>query len=175
MIGTRSRVKARPYLAGSRIWPPNFRYGRIENTNNITMKSAIEFDDKEKLAVPANHILAVVNSDIEAAIIVEALNKNGFSADEIGVLTGAEESKKLDAATGNKGLFSKLVTTGVDAGDRDTDYMREYRRALLNGSAVIAVVANNHETRESARKILKEGSARFITFFGRFATEVLET
>jgi hypothetical protein len=107
--------------------------------------------------------------------IVETLNKNGFSADEIGVLTGAEESTKLDAATGNKGLLSKLATAGVDAGDRDTEYISKYRRALLNGRAVIAVVANNHETRESARKILKEGNARFITFFGRFATEVLET
>jgi 2,4-dienoyl-CoA reductase-like NADH-dependent reductase (Old Yellow Enzyme family) len=148
--------------------------GRIENTNNLTMKRAIEFDDKEKLAVPINHVLAVVNSDIEAAIIVEKLNKNGFSADEIGVLLGAEESTKLDAATGNRGLFSKLATAGVDAGNRDTDYISKYRRALLNGRAVIAVVANNHETRESARKILKEGNARFITFFGRFATEVLE-
>jgi hypothetical protein len=130
------------------------------------MKSAIEFDDKEKLAVPINHILGVVNSDIEAAVIVDTLNKNGFSADEIGVLTGAEESTKLDAATGNKGLFSKLATAGVDAGDRDTDYLSKYRRALLSGRAVIAVVANNHETRESARKILKEGNARFITFSG---------
>ncbi len=87
------------------------------------------------------------------------------------------ESLNLLQARDNQlalGLFSKLATTGVDAGDRDTDYIREYRRALLKGSAVIAVDANDDEMRRTAMKILKEGGARFITFFGRFATEVLE-
>jgi hypothetical protein len=138
------------------------------------MKRAIEFDDAENLAVPINHIVAVIHSGVEAAVIAERLNKNGFSADEIGVLAGVADSAKLDAATGKKGLFSKLATTGVDAGDRDTDYIRKYRRALLKGKAIIAVAANDEEMRKAARKIMKEGPARFITFFGRFATEVLE-
>jgi hypothetical protein len=58
------------------------------------MKKAIEFDDEENLAVPVNHIVAVVNSGLEAAAIAERLNKNGFSADEIGVLvlTGTADS-----------------------------------------------------------------------------------
>jgi hypothetical protein len=63
----------------------------------------------DALAVPINHILGVVNSDIEAAVVVDTLNKNGFSGDEIGVLTGAEESTKLDAATGNKGKSRSLL------------------------------------------------------------------
>jgi hypothetical protein len=138
------------------------------------MKKAIEFDDAENLAIPINHLVAIVNSDDEAAVIAARLNKSGFSADEIGGLTGTGDSAKLDAATGKKGLFSKLATTRVDAGDRDTDYLRKYREALLNGRAVIAVVAKDDEMRKTARKILKEGGARFITFFGRFATEVLE-
>jgi hypothetical protein len=138
------------------------------------MKKAIEFDNAENLAVPINHIVAVINSSDEAAVIAERLNKNGFPVDEIGVLTGTGDSAKLDAATGKKGLFSKLATTGVDAGDRDTDYIRKYRRALLNGRTVIAVIAKDDEMRKTARKIFKEGGARFITFFGRFATEVLE-
>ena len=59
-------------------------------------------------------------------------------------------------------------------GDRDTDYLKQYRGALLNGRTVIGVVAKDDEARNNARKILKQRGARFITFFGRFVTEVLE-
>jgi hypothetical protein len=138
------------------------------------MKKAIEFDDTDSLQAPVNHILGIIESQSEAEAIVETLNKNGFSPDEVGFLSGTEGGAKLDAAAGKKGLFAKLATTGVDAGDSDTNYLTKYRRALLNGRAVLAVVANNDETRQIARRILKAGRARFITFFGRFATELLE-
>ena len=70
--------------------------------------------------------------------------------------------------------FSPFLTSGVDMGDRDTDYIKQYRRALLNGRPVIAVVAKDDDDRNKARQILKTRGARFITFFGRFVTEVLE-
>jgi hypothetical protein len=94
------------------------------------MKKAIEFDAAENLAVPINHVVAIVNSDDEAAVIAERLNKNGFSADEIGGLTGTGDSAKLDAATGKKGLFSKLSTTGADAGDRGPGEIEEFFRQM---------------------------------------------
>jgi hypothetical protein len=34
--------------------------------------------------------------------VVEILNRNGFSSDEIGVLKGREDAERLDAATGKK-------------------------------------------------------------------------
>jgi hypothetical protein len=40
--------------------------------------------------------------------------------------------------------------------------------------ASIGVVAKDDEARNNARKILKQRGARFIRFFGRFVTEVLE-
>ena len=59
-------------------------------------------------------------------------------------------------------------------GDRDTDYIKRYRTAVRNGQTVIAVAAKDDETRDRARQILKTHGARFITFFGRFVTQVLE-
>jgi hypothetical protein len=138
------------------------------------MKSANEFDDQESLPVPKNHILAIVTDADEARAIVETLNANGFSPDEIGVLTGRADAEKLNAATGKEGFLAKMVTSGIDMGDRDTDYFAKYRKALLGGQAVIGVVAKNEETRNKARQVLKERGARFITFFGRFVTEILE-
>jgi hypothetical protein len=138
------------------------------------MEEASKFDEQESLTVPANQVLAIITDLPEAKELVQILNRNGFSADEIGVLTGIEDAEKLDAAGGKQGFFAKLFTAGVEMGDRDTDYLKQYRRALLNGRSVIGVVAKDDEARDIARKLLKQRGARFITFFGRFVTEVLE-
>jgi hypothetical protein len=138
------------------------------------MKWANKFDDQESLPVPDNHILAIIANPEEAKAIVETLNRSGFSPDDIGFLTGTADAEKLDAATGKKGFFAKILTSGVDMGDRDTEYFKQYRRALLDGQTVIGVGAKNDETRNQVRQILKTHGARFITFFGRFVTEVLE-
>ncbi len=92
------------------------------------MKTATEFDDQESLPVPDSHILAIVANSDEAKAIIETLNANGFSPDEIGILTGATDAERLDAATGKKGLFAKIVTSGIDMGDRDTDYRESSER-----------------------------------------------
>jgi hypothetical protein len=138
------------------------------------MEKASKFDDKESLKVPANQMLAIIMESGDANNVVRALNKNGFASDEIGILSGTGDAEKLDAAAGKQGFLSKLFTAGVEMGDRDTDYLKQYRRALLNGRTVIGVVAKDDETRSKARKVLKAGGARFITYFGQFVTEVLD-
>jgi hypothetical protein len=138
------------------------------------MKTANKFDDQESLPVPDNHMLAIVANSDAAKAIVDTLNANGFSPEEIGILTGAPDAERLDAATGKKGLFAKFFTSGVDMGDRDTDYFKQYRNALLAGRTVVGVVAKNDETKDQVRQILKQGGASFITYFGRFVTEVME-
>jgi hypothetical protein len=138
------------------------------------MKKASKFDDKESLTVTANQILAIITESGDADDLVRALNENGFSSDEIGILTGTEDAERLDAAAGKQGFLSKLFTAGVEMGDRDTDYLKQYRRALLNGRTVIGVVARDDEARTKARKVLKAGGARFLTYFGQFVTEVLD-
>jgi hypothetical protein len=138
------------------------------------MEKASKFDDKESLTVPANQILAIIMDSGDANEVVQTLNENGFASNEIGVLTGTGDAEKLDAAAGKQGFLSKLFTAGVEMGDRDTDYLKQYRRALLNGRTVIGVVAKDDETRAKARKVLKARGARFITYFGQFVTEVLD-
>jgi hypothetical protein len=59
-------------------------------------------------------------------------------------------------------------------GDRDVDYLDQYRIALLDGHGVIAVVSNNDQTRSEVRQIPKKNGCRGITYFGQFTVEVLE-
>ena len=60
-------------------------------------------------------------------------------------------------------------------GDRDTDYVKEYRQALLDGKSVLAVVAKGEHMRDHVRHTLKSQGAHFVVLFGRFAVEVLES
>jgi hypothetical protein len=138
------------------------------------MKSANKFDEQESLPLPDNLILAIVTNLNETRTIIETLNRNGFSPDDIGLLVGKTGAEKFDAATGKKGFFAKMVTSGMDFGDRDKDYLEQYRGALLEGRSVLGVVAKDDETRKKARQILKTGGARFIAFFGPWVTEVWE-
>jgi hypothetical protein len=132
------------------------------------MEQASEFDDQESLTIPADHMLAIIMDSDGATGIVETLNHDSFSPNDIGVLSGMEDAAKLDAASGKKGFFAKLATAGVDMGDRDTDYIKQYRRAVLNGRTVIAVAAKDNDARDRARQILRARGARFITFFDYF-------
>lgn len=138
------------------------------------MEKESKFDDRESLTIPVNYLFAIVMDPDEANGIVETLIHNGFSPEDIGVLTGMEDAAKLDAVSGEKGFFAKLVISGIDMGDRDSDYIKRYRRALLNGRTVVTVTTKIDLERNKASQILKAHGARFITFFGRFVTEVLE-
>ena len=66
------------------------------------MKTANEFDDQESVPVPDNHVLAIVRDSDEARAIVETLNANGFSPEEIGILTGTADAEKLVSCPLNK-------------------------------------------------------------------------
>jgi hypothetical protein len=138
------------------------------------MKNAKGFDNQESLPLPADQMLAIVANENKATHAAEVLNQNGFTWDDIGILVGPEDAQKLNAATGAKGIFAKILTTGIDMGDKDTDYIKKYHRALINGRSVIGVTVKDEDMRTKARQALKAAHARFITFFGQFVTELFE-
>jgi hypothetical protein len=74
------------------------------------MEKARKLDDKKSLTDEANGV-------------VRALNENGFSSDDIGLLTGTADAEKLDAAAGKQGFLSNCLRPGLRWGDRDTVYI----------------------------------------------------
>jgi hypothetical protein len=65
----------------------------------LAMEEASAFDDETSLSVRANQVLAIVMDLDEVKGVVETLSDNGFSSEDIGVLTGTEDAEKLDAPT----------------------------------------------------------------------------
>ena len=64
-------------------------------------------------------------------------------------LTPDRDDRRWKTGRGDrkKGFFAKMLTSGVDKGDSDTEYFKQYRRALLD-AAVIGVDAKNDATQD---------------------------
>ncbi len=139
------------------------------------MKSATNFDDDASLKHPENQVFAVFENAGAAARAAEALNQAGFPPEIVGALEGAAGAAKLAEATGEKGLLSKLSHLGVDFGDQDRPYLEQYKAELEQGHAVLAVVTKDDDQVARAQAVLAQAGGRFLTKFGKWAFEALES
>jgi hypothetical protein len=98
------------------------------------MDQAKEFDDKDWGAYPADRIFAVFDEHNRARKTVSLLNEEDFRPAEVGLLSGLADARKLDAASGETGLFAKLPIFGVDMGDRDSDTSKNTAKCCLTVS-----------------------------------------
>lgn len=138
------------------------------------MDEATDFEDKGSLGHPRSQVYATFHDAETAQQAAKALNQIGIEPAGIGLLVGNEDAAKLDAATGEHGFLAKVQRMGLEMGDTDTDYLAYYRRALLEGQAVIAVVTHDDASRTKVRTLLKTYGAHAMTYFGQFRTEIWE-
>jgi hypothetical protein len=138
------------------------------------MDEATNFEDEESLGHPRSQVYATFHDAETARRAAKELNQIGIEPAGIGILVGNEDAAKLDAATGEHGFLAKVVRMGLEMGDTDTDYLAYYRRALLKGYAVIAVVTPDDASRTKVRTLLKTYGAYAMTYFGQFSTEIWE-
>jgi hypothetical protein len=71
-------------------------------------------------------------------------------------------------------MLAKLTKMWPQFGDRDSTYLERYRMALLRDQVVIGAVVQDENQSAKARRILKNGGARFLVYFGQFVVEVLD-
>ena len=138
------------------------------------MDEATDFEDKESLGHPRSQVYATFHDVETARRAAKELNQIGIEPAAIGLLVGNEDAAKLDAATGEHGFLAKVQRMGLEMGDTDTDYLSYYRRALLKGHTVIAVVTHDDASRTKVRRLLKTYGAYSMTYFGQFRTEIWE-
>jgi inactivated superfamily I helicase len=138
------------------------------------MDEATDFEDKESLGHPRSQVYAIFDDAETARRVAKELNQIGIEPAGIGLLLGNEDAAKLDAATGEHGFLAKVARMGLEMGDTDTDYLGFYRRALLEGHAVLAVVTRDDASRAKVRTLLKTSGAHAMTYFGQFSTEIWE-
>ena len=137
------------------------------------MQGAEEYENK-KVTNPTDQIFGVVDRVEQAQAVVTELNQNGFTKNEVGVLSGPPDAFKLDSATGENGFLAKLANLGIDFGDRDDDYLTQYRKGLESGHTIVIVKAKDEVSRKKAHQILKSHGAHSLTLFGKVSVQVLE-
>jgi hypothetical protein len=137
------------------------------------MKGATDFEDQGDLKNPLNQVVAILQREADVETVVADLHAAGFSADDIGVLSGRKDAHKLDAASGKQGWLAKLAQIGPEFGDLDVGNMKDYAEALRNNNTVIAVVATHASKRREIADLLKRHGATFINSYGMFSIEGL--
>ena len=137
------------------------------------MKGATNYEDQRDLKNPTNQVVAIVPHEADLQRIVGELHEAGFASEGIGVLSGREDAKKLDAASGRQGWLAKLAQIGPGLGDLDAGNMKDYAEALRHNETVIAVVATLGSKRREIANLLKHYGAKFINSYGMFSIEGL--
>jgi hypothetical protein len=137
------------------------------------MKGATDYEGQDDLKNPVNQVVAILPGDADVESIVTALHQAGFSSDSIGVLSGRNDAKKLDAASGKQGWFAKLTHLGPDFGDLDAGHLKDYAEALRQGETMIAVTAKLGDKRREIAELLKSHGAKLINSYGLFSIEGL--
>lgn len=123
---------------------------------------------------PTDHILAVVNDPADAPGVVATLSQAGIEPNNVTLLRGPEGAARIDATGEATGLTPRLrQAMSFTLADQMPDFIL-YEAALRDGRAVLAVPVTSDETKQAARRILRDHGAHFVNFFGRFVTEELD-
>jgi hypothetical protein len=163
------RVTASPLL------PHPAVAARAGNSLEVTMENARNFEGQDSLGHPQNQVYAVFDEPADADRATLHLNEAGFGPEKVGLLQGPRDAGKLADATGDRGFLAKLSHFGLDFGDQDNPYMQQYKQELEQGRTVLAVVTESDAEVEKAQQVLAEHGARFLTKYGKWAVEALES
>ena len=139
------------------------------------MENARNFENQDSLGHPQNQVYAVFDEPSAAGHAASHLNEVGFGPEKVGLLQGPRDAEKLADATGEKGFWAKLSRFGLDFGDEDNPDMQQYKQELEQGRTVLAVVTESDAEVEKAQQVLAEHGARFLTKYGKWTVEALES
>jgi hypothetical protein len=137
------------------------------------MKGATNYEDQGDLKSPVNQVVAIIAPEGDLPKIIADLHSAGCASDEVGVLSGDKDARKLDAASGRQGWLTRLAKIGPGFGDLDAGNLKKYADALQHGQTVIAIVATAGSRRREIADLLKQHGATFINSYGMFSIEGL--
>ena len=125
---------------------------------------------------PTNMVVGVIDNADATEDALRDLIAGGFSAKQIALLTDEEEARRIGASDDGREVTVHIFRSAqklpsfYDA----PVIVRRLEQELLAGHHLIGVIAEDEETRERARGILKSHGGHFINFYGRWAAEALE-
>ena len=117
---------------------------------------------------PTNYLLAVADTDAQAAAGAAALASAGFAASDVVVIAGPEGEQfgRLGAKQGPQSRFVRMIQ--FTTMDQMPDF-RAYEAAVLDGRTVVGVRIDAARI-PVARDLLLANGLHFLNFYGRWST-----
>jgi hypothetical protein len=123
---------------------------------------------------PTNRVAGTITDPDKAKKAVEDLVAGGFDRDDIDVLHGKQDLRRLDPAGAEHGLFARLQRSLVrGAVGLEFKHLTHHVEDVEAGRFVVMVLARERNSRDVAAEILHAHGAEFVGFYGRWAYESL--
>jgi hypothetical protein len=115
-------------------------------------------------------VVGVIDTEEEAARVVEALAAGGFLDSEIHVAAGQAEADAMHARTGRAepADSASRVAARLRGPHDEMEVKARYEQALRDGHLLVLVEAPSEARRDRAAHILREHGAYTMNYMGRF-------
>ena len=139
-------------------------------------KRLSEVEDKSDfIPYPTNKVVGIIDDVDNAKAAVRDLQKAGFSATQIRVLTGKEGARRINARGDKHGIWARMLRSIQKVlGDYEIPHATRHEREMLAGHFGIGVTVRDKDDRKKALQILKSHRGHFINFYGPLTMEILK-
>jgi len=131
---------------------------------------AVSTDRRDFIAYPTNRVVGTVGDADKAKAAIDALLQRGFDRQDIDILHGEEDLKRLDPTGAQHGFLAQFHRTLIRSLElEEFKHLTHYVEDVRAGRFVIMVLTKRRVQRIMAADILHEFGAEFVGFYGRWA------
>lgn len=132
-------------------------------------------DKSDFIPYPTHKVVGIIDDVGDAKAAVRDLQKAGFSATQIRVLTGKEGARRINARGDKHGVWARTLRSIQKVlGDYEIPHATRHEREMLAGHFGIGVTARDKDERKKALRILKSHRGHFINFYGPLTMHILK-
>jgi len=133
--------------------------------------NALTRDAGDFISYPTNRVVGTIADAKSARSAIEALIQAGVSREDIDVLHGEEDLRRLDPSGAEHGFLAQFQRTLIRlAGPvEEAVHLRRHVEDVRAGRFVVMVLAKDQDRRDLVAGILNAHGAEFMGFYGRWA------
>jgi hypothetical protein len=133
---------------------------------------------EELLVYPTDKVVGVVEDAVRLDALRDDLSQAGVTSDQIEVLCGESGAERLDPGGEDSGPIASVIRTVQKALGEEATRLEQLNAAVESGAYVVQVAlpedGDEDEAKRRIGRILHEGGARNVAFYGSLAVEELQ-
>ena len=123
------------------------------------------------ISYPTNRVVGTITDAVSARAAIQALLQAGVGREDIDILHGEDDLRRLDPSGAEHGFLAEFQRTLIRlAGPvEESAHLRHHVEDVRAGRFVIMVLAKGQDRRDLVAGILNAHGAEFMGFYGRWA------